>query len=154
MGNGFLQRGDAKIKSAGVNSFWGTIGAMSGEEKTSQSCSESRKIIIKTLTLFDTLEPHGVFAVFDHSVDIPGGESGHRGVVDFQQQILLEEFPAVACGSAREELADDRELSALRAALQLQPQLPLLIPAKDTLVDFVGPVVLSLLQSLGHGEFT
>lgn len=107
----------------------------------------------KYLTLFDTLEPHGVFTVFDHSVDIPGGQSSHGGVVDFQQQVLLEEFTAVAHGSAREKLPDDRELSMFRAALQIQPQLPLLIPAKDTLMDFVGPVVLPLLQSLGHGEF-
>lgn len=106
----------------------------------------------RALTLFDTLEPDGVFAVFDHSMDVPGGEPGHRGVVDFQQEFILEEFTAVAHGSAREKLADNRELSILSAALQLQPQLPLLIPAKDTLVDFVSPVVLPLLQALGHGS--
>lgn len=101
--------------------------------------------------MFDTLESDRVFAVFDHSVDVPGGESGHRGVVDFQQEFILEELAAVARRSAREKLADDRELSILRAALQLQPQLPLPIPAKDALTDFVGPVVLPLLQALGHG---
>lgn len=104
--------------------------------------------------MFDTLEPNWVFTVFDHSVDIPGGQSSHGSVVDFQQQVLREEFTAVADGSAREERADDRELSALRAALQLQPQRPLLIPAKETLMDSVGPVVLPLLQALRHGEFT
>lgn len=76
---------------------------------------EKRKV-----TLFDTLESDRVFAVFDHSVDVPGGESGHRGVVDFQQEFILEELAAVARRSAREKLADDRELSILRAALQLQ----------------------------------
>lgn len=106
----------------------------------------------KSLTLFDTLESDGVFAVFDHSVDVPGGESGHRGIIDFQQEFILAEFAAVADRSGREKLADNRELSILCAALQLQPQLPLLIPAKDTLVDFVSPVVLPLLQALGHGS--
>lgn len=53
---------------------------------------------------------------------------------------------------AREKLSDHRELSILRAALQLQPQVSLLIPTKNTLVDFVGPVVLPLLQGLGHGS--
>lgn len=106
----------------------------------------------KQLTLFDTLEPDGVFAVFDHSVDVPGGESRHGGVIDFQQEFLLAEFAAVARRSARQKLADHRELSILRAALQLQPQLPLLAPAKDTLVGFVGPVVLPLFQALGHGS--
>lgn len=105
----------------------------------------------KKLTLFDTLDPDGLFAVSDHSVDVPGGESGHGGVIDFQQEFILEEFAAVARRSSRGKLADNRELSILCAALQLQPQLPLLIPAEDTLVDFVGPVVLSLLQALGHG---
>lgn len=104
------------------------------------------------LTLFDTLDPDRVFAVFDHSVDVSGGESGHGGVIDFQQQLILEELAAVAHRTAREKLADNRELSILRAALQLQPQLPLLIPAEDTLVDFVSPVVLPLLQALGHGS--
>ena len=106
----------------------------------------------KKLTLFDTLQSDGVFAVFDHSMDVPGGESSHRGIIDFQQEFILEEFAAVANCSTREKLADNRELSILRAALQLQPQLPLLIPAKDTLMDFVSPVVLPLLQALGHGS--
>lgn len=118
----------------------------------------ANKVAVKAgekLTLFDTLESDWVFAVFDHSVDVPGGESGHGGVIDFQQEFILEEFAALAeLSSARWELADDRELSILCAALQLQPQpqLPLLIPAKDTLVDFVGPVVLPLLQAFGHGS--
>lgn len=88
----------------------------------------------------------------DHRQDVPGGESRHGGVIDFQQEFVRAEFAAVAHRSVREELADHRELSILRAAPQLQPQLPVVIPAKDTLVDFVGPVVLPLLQALGHGS--
>lgn len=107
---------------------------------------------LTNLTLFDTLESEGVFAVLDHSMDVPGGESSHRGIIDFQQEFILEEFAAMADRSAREKLADNRELTILCAALQLQPQFPLLIPAKDTLVDFVCPVVLLLLQGLGHGS--
>lgn len=107
---------------------------------------------MKALTLFDTLESDGVFAVLDHGVDVPGGETRHRGVIDFQQEFIRAEFAAVADRSAREELTDNRELSILRAALQLQSQLPLLIPAQDILVDFVRPVVLPLLQALGHGS--
>lgn len=104
------------------------------------------------LTLFDTLESDGLFAVSDHSMDVPGGESSHRGIIDFQQEFVLVELAAVAQRSARGELADDRELSILRAALQLQPQRPLLIPAKDALVDFAAPVVPPPLQGLGHGS--
>lgn len=107
---------------------------------------------MKALTLFDTLEPDGVFAVLDHGVDVPGGEPRHRGVIDFQQEFIRAEFAAVADRSAREELTDNRELSVLCAALQLQSQLPLLIPAQDIVVDFVRPVVLPLLQALGHGS--
>lgn len=116
-----------------------------GEEK---SCArESRE----ALTLFDALESDGVLAVLDHGVHVPGGESGHGGVVDFQQEFVRPEFAAVAPRrSARGKLADDRELSILRAALQLQPQRPFLVPAEDALVDFVGPVVPPLLQALGH----
>lgn len=102
--------------------------------------------------MFHTLESDRVFAVSDHSVDVPGGESDHRGIVDFQQQFILEEFTAVAQRSLRRRLGDDGELSVLRAALQLQPQLPVLVLEEDTLVDFVSPVVLPLLQSLGHGS--
>lgn len=119
------------------------------EQKNQKKCEEK---LLWNLTLFDTLEPDGVFAVFDHGVHVPGGESSHGGVIDFQQEFILEEFAAVARRSTRGELPDNRELSILRAALQLQPQLPLLIPAKDTLVDFVSPVVPPLLQALGHGS--
>ncbi|TNN68761.1 hypothetical protein EYF80_020949 [Liparis tanakae] len=96
----------------------------------------------RSLTLFDTLEPDGVFAVFDHGVHVPGGESSHGGVIDFQEELLRAQLAAAARRSAREELADNRELSVLRAALQLQPELPLLIPAEHALVDF----------ALGHGS--
>lgn len=101
------------------------------------------------LTLFDALEPDGLFAVFDHSVHVPGGQSGHRGIVDLQQEFIRADF---AAGSGRSARADHRELAVLRAALQLQPPRALLAPAEDTLVDFVGPVVLPLPQTLGHGS--
>jgi len=120
--------------------------------KKTTKCGKSCRESLKTLTLFDTLESDGVFAVFDHSMDVPGGESSHRGIIDFQEEFIRPQFAAVAHRCAREKLADNRELSILCAALQLQPQLPLLIPAKDTLMDFVSPVVLPLLQGLGHGS--
>lgn len=127
------------------NRVWGGWRWGGKEEK---SCArESRE----ALTLFDALESDGLLAVLDHGVHVPGGESGHGGVVDFQQEFVRPEFAAVAARrGARGKLADDRELSILRAALQLQPQRPFLAPAEDALVDFVGPVVPPLLQALGH----
>lgn len=99
------------------------------------------------VTWFDTLESDGLLAVLDHGVHVPGGESGHRGVVDFQEEVIPRRR------SAGEKLADHRELSVLRAAPQLRrPRLALLAAAEDALADSVGPVVLLLLQALGHGS--
>lgn len=95
----------------------------------------------RVLTWFDALEPDGDFAVSHHGVDVPGGQPGHRGVVDLQQEFIRAELAA-----------EQREAAVLRAAPQLQPRGPLLGPAEDTLVDSAGPVVLPLPQTLGHGS--
>ena len=96
-------------------------------------------------TLLHTLQPDGVPAVPDHGLDVPGGEPGHRGVVDLQEELT----PGPA-GPASPLSSQDGELAELRAPPQLEPQLPLRGPAQDTLMDFVGPVAL-LLQAFGHG---
>lgn len=105
-----------------------------------------------SLTLFDTLEPHGFLAMLDHGVDVPSGESGHGSVVNFQQQFVRPQFAALAVSRrfARRRLADDREESILCAAPQLEPQRPVLVPVEDALVDFVGPVVLPPPQAPRH----
>lgn len=104
---------------------------------------------LEHLTLLDTLEADRVFAVLDDGQHVPGGEPGHRHVVDLQQQLVLGQLPALEQTLPRPHLAEVRELAVLRAPLQLEAQLPVLPAGYHRFVDFVGPVVL-LLEALRH----
>lgn len=99
------------------------------------------------LTLLYTLQPYGIFAVLDYGMYIPEGEPGHRRVVDLQKKLVLGQFTALNDHLALFHFTQKWKLAILRAPFQIKPQLPLLTPGEDRLVDFVGPVIF-LLQAL------
>lgn len=101
------------------------------------------------LTLFDTLEADRIFAVFDDSQNIPGGEPGHRRFVDLKQQLILGQLAALDCFFSLFHLPEVGELPNLRAPLQLEAKFSLYAPGDDRFVDFVGPVIF-FRQALGH----
>lgn len=94
------------------------------------------------LTLLYTFQSDGLLAVPQHRHHVPTGKPGHRRIVDLQQNVTRMEAATEARRSTRGELTHERKVSVLRAAPHFQRrQLPLRVPAEDTLVDFFAPVV-------------
>lgn len=96
------------------------------------------------LTLLYTLETYGILAVLDYGEYIPEGEPGHRRVVDLQQKLVLGQFASLYGHLALFHFTKKWKLAILRAPFQIEPQISLLAPGEDRLVDFVGPVVFLL----------